>query len=92
MHDISRRSKLLQIEDAHKGKVSGICFGQDNRLLSCGVDRNIKLWDSQKGFQVDESEAGPSQVSLGSFVFRPILTIASQRKPLSIFPGKAAFK
>lgn len=62
MHDVSRRTRLLQIEDAHKGKVSGVCFGQDDRLLSCGVDRNIKLWDSHKGFEQDESAAGPSAV------------------------------
>ncbi|KAL1948526.1 hypothetical protein VTO73DRAFT_12601 [Trametes versicolor] len=74
VHDVSRRTRLLQIEDAHKGKVSGVCFGQDDRLLSCGVDRNIKLWDSHKGFEQDESGAGPSQ-----------------RKPISIFPGKTAF-
>ncbi|KAH9903485.1 WD40 repeat-like protein [Cubamyces lactineus] len=78
VHDVSRRSRLLHIEDAHKGKVSGVCFGQQDRLLSCGVDRNIKLWDSHKGLEEagdeDESGAGPSK-----------------RKPLSIFPGKAAF-
>ncbi|CDO72115.1 hypothetical protein BN946_scf184962.g58 [Trametes cinnabarina] len=74
VHDVSRRRSLFHIEDAHKGKVSGVCFGQQDRLLSCGVDRNIKLWDSHKGYEEDGSGAGPSK-----------------RKPISVYPGKAAF-
>ena len=66
IHDVSRRRKVFQVEQAHKGKVSGVCFGQQDRLLSCGVDRNIKLWSS--GSEDDESEAGPSQACL-PFVF-----------------------
>ena len=96
MHDVSRRSRLLHIEDAHKGKVSGVCFGQQDRLLSCGVDRNIKLWDSHKGFEEtgeeDDSGAGPSKVSLPRPSYGNGIDSNSQRKPLSIFPGKAAFK
>ena len=58
VHDISQRSKLFHIEAAHKGKVSGVCFADEHRLLSCGVDRNIQLWDTR---EVDENGAGPSQ-------------------------------
>lgn len=44
LHNLRTRDKLLKVPQAHKGKVSGLCFADSNRLLSCGVDRNIKLW------------------------------------------------
>ncbi|KAF9495254.1 snoRNA binding protein [Pleurotus eryngii] len=47
VHNISQRSQLLNIPQAHKGKVSGLCFTSD-RLLSCGVDRTVKLWSTNK--------------------------------------------
>ncbi|KAI0752663.1 WD40 repeat-like protein, partial [Daedaleopsis nitida] len=62
VHDVSRRSNVFHRQDAHKGKVSGVCFGQEGRLLSCGVDRNIKLWDTQSTFDEEDSGAGPSQI------------------------------
>lgn len=52
----------MHIEDAHKGKISGVCFADENRLLTAGVDRNIKLWDTR----VDENGAGPSGVRIHS--------------------------
>lgn len=55
MHNISQRSQIATIQGAHKGKVSGICFAGGDRLLSCGVDRNVKLWDAS-----ESSDAGPS--------------------------------
>ena len=51
------------VNDAHKGKISGVCFADENRLLSCGVDRNVKLWDTR---EVDENGAGPSEVIIYS--------------------------
>ncbi len=46
MHNLSSRKETLKIPQAHKGKVSGLCFSPDGgeRLLSCGVDRTVKLW------------------------------------------------
>ncbi|KAF5383791.1 hypothetical protein D9615_003546 [Tricholomella constricta] len=44
LHNLSTRNKLVKLPQAHKGKVSGLCFAEGDRLLSCGVDRNIKLW------------------------------------------------
>jgi DDB1- and CUL4-associated factor 13 len=44
VHNLSSREQIVEQSQAHKGKVSGLCFTDDNRLLSCGVDRNIKLW------------------------------------------------
>jgi WD repeat and SOF domain-containing protein 1 len=46
LHNASTRSQIFNIPQAHKGKVSGLCFSPDEgrTLLSCGVDKNIKLW------------------------------------------------
>lgn len=59
VHDIARRTHSMNVSDAHKGKISGVCFADEHRLLSCGVDRNVKLWDTR---EVDENGAGPSEV------------------------------
>lgn len=47
MHNLQTQTHSLKIRGAHKGKTSGLCFSGENgeRLLSCGVDRNVKLWD-----------------------------------------------
>ena len=66
MHDIARRSKLLKLSKAHKGKVSELCFASAERLLSCGVDGKVKMWDLKKGYEsYNESDAGPSSVAVG---------------------------
>lgn len=44
VHNLSSREQIVKLPQAHKGKVSGLCFAEADRLLSCGVDRNIKLW------------------------------------------------
>ncbi|KAJ6567685.1 WD40 repeat-like protein [Mycena vulgaris] len=44
VHHLARRNQLLHVPQAHKGKVSGVCFSREGRLFSCGVDRSIKLW------------------------------------------------
>jgi WD40 repeat protein len=46
LHNLSTRSQVFHVPHAHKGKVSGLCFSPDQgrALLSCGVDRNVKLW------------------------------------------------
>jgi WD repeat and SOF domain-containing protein 1 len=45
VHNIAEQKHSHQIQGAHKGKISGLCFADSDRLLSCGVDCNIKLWD-----------------------------------------------
>lgn len=49
LHNLSTRNRLVSLTQAHKGKVSGLCFADGDRLLSCGVDRNIKLWSIASG-------------------------------------------
>lgn len=68
VHNIAQRSHLFKTDSAHKGKISGICFSPEQnsyRLLTCGVDRNIKLWDTRPTPDEDEGDengAGPSEV------------------------------
>ncbi|KAJ4490451.1 WD40 repeat-like protein [Lentinula aciculospora] len=45
VHNLSQRTHIVRLPLAHKGKVTGLCFAGDSRLLSCGVDRNVKLWN-----------------------------------------------
>ena len=66
VHDVPQRRHLLHLSGAHKGKVSGLCWAEGDRLLSCGVDRNVKLWDTRTVSDADGSmdvDAGPSEVS-----------------------------
>ncbi|KAF8153074.1 WD40-repeat-containing domain protein [Crassisporium funariophilum] len=44
VHNLATRKQVVKLPQAHKGKVSGLCFSDGDRLLSCGVDRNVKLW------------------------------------------------
>ncbi|KAI0289668.1 WD40 repeat-like protein [Russula brevipes] len=61
LHNAGRRSHFGKIAGAHQGKISGLCWADDNRLLSCGVDKNVKMWDARLEASSDSSEAGPSQ-------------------------------
>ncbi|KAI0046811.1 WD40 repeat-like protein [Auriscalpium vulgare] len=45
VHNLARRTHVAKIPGAHKGKLSGLCWADEERILSCGVDRNIKMWD-----------------------------------------------
>ncbi|THG99914.1 hypothetical protein EW145_g7169 [Phellinidium pouzarii] len=78
VHDVPQRQHLLRLSGAHKGKVSGLCWADGDRLLSCGVDRNVKLWDTRTSSDANRDmdvDSGPSE----------------GRKPLGVFPGKFAF-
>lgn len=61
VHDLPTRTKPLRFPAAHKGVVSGLCFTDDGRILSCGVDRLVKLWDAKTTSDgdglVDDEEA-----------------------------------
>lgn len=65
VHDVPQRSHLLKVPSAHKGKVSGLCWAEGDKLLSCGVDRTVKLWDTRTSSDANgnmEVDAGPSEV------------------------------
>ncbi|KAI0268055.1 WD40 repeat-like protein [Russula aff. rugulosa BPL654] len=61
LHNTGRRPHVTKIAGAHQGKISGLCWADDHRLLSCGVDKNIKMWDVRAEISLDSSGAGPSQ-------------------------------
>ncbi|KAF8351947.1 WD40 repeat-like protein [Amanita rubescens] len=67
LHNLSTREQIVKLTQAHKGKVSGLCFSGSERLLSCGVDRNVKLWDV--GSEPSET---PLNVFPGKFAFNSI--------------------
>jgi WD repeat and SOF domain-containing protein 1 len=70
LHNVSERKHIRRIQGAHKGKVSGLCFAQDDRLLSCGVDSKIKLWDASP--QDDITEQRPLNEYPGKSPFNSI--------------------
>jgi WD repeat and SOF domain-containing protein 1 len=92
VHNAGRRTHVAKVAGAHQGKISGLCWADDNRILSCGVDRNIKMWDARIETQLDSSGAGPSQVRVllhpGSLLNLTLL----QPKPLAVFPGKGTLQ
>ncbi|CAK5274794.1 unnamed protein product [Mycena citricolor] len=47
VHHLARRTQLFHAAQAHKGKVSGVCFSREDRLFSCGVDRTVKAWNTE---------------------------------------------
>ncbi|KAG8216075.1 WD40 repeat-like protein [Butyriboletus roseoflavus] len=70
VHNIAKQMPSHQIQGAHKGKVSGLCFADRDRLLSCGVDCNIKLWDASP--QEQTSQQKPLNVFAGKSPFNSI--------------------
>ncbi|RDB28282.1 DDB1- and CUL4-associated factor 13 [Hypsizygus marmoreus] len=66
LHNLSTRRQLFKVPQAHKGKVSGLCFAEGERLLSCGVDRNVKLWS------ISGSSETPLNVFPGKSAFNSI--------------------
>ena len=35
---------VAKITGVYQGKISGLCWADDHRLLSCGADRNMEMW------------------------------------------------
>ena len=67
LHNAGRRTHLTKIAGVHQGKISGLCWADDHRVLSCGADRNIKMWDVRLDAPLDSSGAGPSHVCFVRF-------------------------
>ncbi|KAH0831208.1 WD40 repeat-like protein [Lanmaoa asiatica] len=83
VHNIAEKKQLHQIQDAHKGKISGLCFADRDRLLSCGVDCNIKLWDTAP--QEKTSQQKPLDVFAGKSPFKYVLPSTNKVGPLMSF-------
>ncbi|KAF4613062.1 hypothetical protein D9613_011063 [Agrocybe pediades] len=70
LHDLVTRKPIAKLPQAHKGKVSGLCFSPDGeRVLSCGVDRNVKLWSASGDSSSTET---PLNVFPGKAVFNSV--------------------
>ncbi|KAF8743550.1 hypothetical protein AX14_002104 [Amanita brunnescens Koide BX004] len=67
VHNLSTRQQIVNLSQAHKGKVSGLCFSGGETLLSCGVDRNVKLWAVGSN-----SAETPLSIFPGKFAFNSI--------------------
>ena len=57
LHNLAQQKQLCKVQGAHKGKVSGLCFAGEHRVLSCGVDRNVKLWDVHPSLDATDAES-----------------------------------
>ncbi|KAF9510891.1 hypothetical protein BS47DRAFT_1373223 [Hydnum rufescens UP504] len=80
IHDLPQRKHLLRLPTAHKRSVTGICFADSDRLLSCGVDQTVKMWDVRTSLDEDGSgDLGENSLP------------ADGSKPLTVFHGKTAF-
>ncbi|KXN89697.1 DDB1- and CUL4-associated factor 13, partial [Leucoagaricus sp. SymC.cos] len=71
LHNLLTRSITTKIPQAHKGKVSGLCYASADRLLSCGVDRTVKLWSIRNESNVDVLTQ-PLNVFTGKAAFNAI--------------------
>ncbi|KAG9119232.1 rRNA-processing protein sof1 [Ceratobasidium sp. 392] len=71
VHDLAEQKQLLKFPGAHKGTVSAITYAEGPRLLSCGVDRTVKLWDTTIPAEGDELRA-PLNVFPGKVAFNAI--------------------
>lgn len=63
IHDLPQRRQMARIR-AHKGMLTGLCFADEEKILSCGHDRTVKMWavTSSSPSGAEEQEAGPSEV------------------------------
>jgi DDB1- and CUL4-associated factor 13 len=61
-HDIAQKAIATRFAGAHKGKITGLTWAEGGRLISCGVDRTVKLWDTKKSDDAMDDEPGPSRV------------------------------
>ncbi|KAF9004004.1 WD40-repeat-containing domain protein [Cyathus striatus] len=68
LNNLSTRKPIVKIPQGHKGKISGLCFNLDGKILSCGVDRNVKLWATDS----DASSEKPLAVFPGKVAFNSI--------------------
>jgi WD repeat and SOF domain-containing protein 1 len=70
LHDLPQRRHIMRVQ-AHKGMLTGLCFTGESGILSCGLDKTVKMWNvSEESSGIGsvegaaEAEAGPSEVSV----------------------------
>lgn len=84
--DLTSREETWQAQ-AHENIVKGICWTQDHKLLSCGTDRTIKLYDPYN----TQSNTPPLSTYLGANAFTGITkhrtepAIAASSSVISIY-------
>lgn len=101
VHSLARRVALQSIGGAHKGKIAGICMATGDRLLSCGHDRNIKLWglklpnmgggEEAIDASQDDGTEGSSRKLQGMWLDETE-DGTSLGKPILIYPSKVPLK
>jgi len=101
VHSLARRTTLQTISGAHKGKIGGICMATGDRLLSCGHDRNVKLWDLNLPNMDDGEEViDATQNSVNEDTAKPTEStgmpepgyLESLGTPLLVYPSKMPLK
>ena len=75
--DVPSREEIWQIR-AHENVVKGLTWMQDRKLLSCGTDRSIKLFDPYK----ESAQSGPIATWLGDVSLVPILVLVCKAAQL----------
>lgn len=65
--DLSTQAEIWNTS-AHENMVKGVCWTQDRRLLSCGTDRTIKMYDPYN----TSSRSAPLSTYLGANAFTSI--------------------
>lgn len=65
--DLPGREEVWQTH-AHENMVKGMCWTQDHKLLSCGSDKTVKLYDPYK----TASNTAPAATYLGTNAFTSI--------------------
>ena len=55
---------------AHKGMLTGLCFADERKILSCGHDRTVKMWAVEPSSSSED--AGPSEVGSIFIMMTPV--------------------
>ena len=65
--DVTGREEVWQAQ-GHRNMVRGLCWNQERKLLSCGTDQTIKIWDPYTGAKT----SGPVATWLGKETYTSI--------------------
>ena len=65
--DLTTREEIFQAQ-AHENIVKGMCWTRDKRLITCGSDRTVKLFDPYNA----SSKSAPTATWLGQYAFTSV--------------------